>query len=88
MRKRRRVTGNPVALTTRLRISSVPNVELLAGSEVKSRTRFGADVLPTVPSRFRTGMSALRCMGLDKFSGPAAPRRCPAPTSVPLGLIK
>ena len=38
---RKRVTGPPVAFTTRLRNESVPNVELLGGSLVKSRTRFG-----------------------------------------------
>src|SRR5262249_32481026 len=40
-RKRRRVTAPPVLFTKRRRMSSVPKVELLAGSDVKSRTRFG-----------------------------------------------
>src|SRR6185503_9944818 len=87
-RKRRRVTGNPVTLTTRLRMSSVPKVELLAGSDVKSRARFGKDALPVVASRFRTSISELRCIGLDRFSGPAAPIRCPAQASVPWVLTK
>src|ERR1044071_8532343 len=43
-RQRRRVTFPPVLLTMVLRISRVPKVELFAGSEVKSRTRFGGDV--------------------------------------------
>src|SRR5688500_8802602 len=51
MRKRKRVTFPPVLFTTVLRISRVPNVELLAGSEVKSRTRFGGDAPPTQGSR-------------------------------------
>src|ERR1044072_1121937 len=42
-RKRRRVTFPPVLLTTVLRTSSVPNVELFGGSDVKSRTRFGGE---------------------------------------------
>src|SRR6476659_2976423 len=42
-RQRRRVTFPPVLLVTVRRISSVPKVELLGGSEVKSRTRFGGD---------------------------------------------
>src|SRR6185295_13947385 len=45
-----RVTGAPVLLTTRRRISSVPNVELFAGSDVKSRTRFGGEAEPIVAS--------------------------------------
>ena len=45
MRNRRRVTGAPVVFVTRRRIESVPKVELFAGSDVKSRERFGsADV--------------------------------------------
>src|SRR5688572_27361718 len=41
MRQRRRVTFPPVLLVTVRRMSRVPKVELFAGSEVKSRTRFG-----------------------------------------------
>src|SRR5262247_2180015 len=44
IRKRRRVTLPPVLLMIDLRMSKVPKVELLGGSEVKSRTRLGADV--------------------------------------------
>src|SRR5688500_13813425 len=62
-RKRKRVTFPPVLLTTVLRISNVPNVELLAGSEVKSRTRFGGDAAPTqISSRF-TANEAFRSIG-------------------------
>ena len=39
--KRRRVTGPPVLFCMRRLISSVPKVELFAGSDVKSLTRFG-----------------------------------------------
>jgi hypothetical protein len=42
MRKRSRVTGAPVLLVHVRRKSSVPNVELLGGLLVKSRTTFGA----------------------------------------------
>src|SRR5687767_12711038 len=50
-RNRMRVTLPPVLLVMVLRISNVPKVELLAGSEVKSRTRFGGDAPPTQGSR-------------------------------------
>src|SRR5215218_9752415 len=40
-RKRRRVTLAPVLFVILRRIESLPKVELFAGSEVKSRTRFG-----------------------------------------------
>src|SRR5262249_18052469 len=59
-RHRMRVTFPPVLLVTVLRISNVPKVELLGGSEVKSRTRFGGVAAPThVSSRF-TAKDALR----------------------------
>ena len=51
IRKRKRVTFPPVLLITVLRISRVPKVELLIGSEVKSRTRFGGDAAPTMQVR-------------------------------------
>src|ERR1044071_5418590 len=50
-RKRNRVTFPPVLLTTVLRISSVPNVELFGGSDVKSRTLFGGEAGATHASR-------------------------------------
>jgi len=50
IRKRNRVTLAPVLFTNRLRMLSVPNVELLAGTEVKSRTRLGAEETATVAS--------------------------------------
>ena len=74
MRKRSRVTGNGEVLTIRLRMSSVPNVEVFSGSDVKSRARFGKDEAADVPSRFTTGIASFCCIGLDKFSGPGAPR--------------
>src|SRR6266545_1770438 len=49
-RKRNRVTAAPVLFTNLLRIERVPNVELFAGSLVKSRTRFGGLLLVTVAS--------------------------------------
>src|ERR1041385_6035644 len=51
--KRNRVTFPPVLLTTVRRTSSVPKVELVGGSDVKSLTLFGGDALPThVSSKF------------------------------------
>ena len=46
-RKRMRVTFPPVLLVIVLRMSSVPNVELLAGLLVKSRTRLGGEEAAT-----------------------------------------
>src|SRR4029078_12196515 len=82
-RKRKRVTFPPVLLTTVLRISNVPNVELLGGSEVKSRTRFGGDAGPTQISNGSPAKEAFRSIGERRFSGPGAPRRWPAPADVP-----
>src|ERR1044072_9532439 len=47
MRNRTRVTFAPVLLTTVLRKSKVPKVELFGGSDVKSLTRFGGDAAAT-----------------------------------------
>src|SRR5262245_55528989 len=58
--KRSRVTLPPVLLTNRRRIESVPNVELLGGSLVKSRTRFGGRLDATVESTSRVAKPALR----------------------------
>src|ERR1044072_3422190 len=74
-RKRKRVTFPPVLLITLLRISNVPKVELLGGSEVKSRTRFGGDAGATQTSRTLTVKEAFRSIGELRFSGPGAPRR-------------
>jgi len=60
MRQRSRVTFWPVLFVTVRRMSSVPKVELFAGSEVKSLTRFGGLVLPTVESRFGPANEVLR----------------------------
>ena len=59
-RKRKRVTFPPVLFVMVLRISNVPNVELFAGSEVKSRTRFGGDAPATQGSRKLVAKLALR----------------------------
>src|SRR6185503_893194 len=74
-RKRKRVTFPPVLFTIVLRISNVPKVELLGGSEVKSRTRFGGDAAATQISRLSIANEAFRSMGELRFSGPGAPRR-------------
>src|SRR5215216_6370851 len=68
-RKRKRVTLPPVLLTMVLRISRVPKVELLAISEVKSRTRFGGDAAPIQTSRLFTVKEAFRSIGELRFSG-------------------
>lgn len=73
--KRSLVIGLPVLLTTRRRISSVPNVELFAGSDVKSRTRFGGKEAACDESTIKTAVVAFRSIGDDRFSGPGAPRR-------------
>src|ERR1041384_6770063 len=83
-RKRKRVTFPPVLLTTVLRISRVPKVELFGGSDVKSRTRFGGDAAATQTSSRFTAKEAFRSIGELRFSGPGAPRRWPAPADVPL----
>src|SRR6185295_16124415 len=82
-RNRKRVAFPPVLLTTVLRISSVPKVELFGGSDVKSRTRFGGDTAATQGSSKLTVKDALRSIGELRFSGPGAPRRWPAPAEVP-----
>src|ERR1044072_1277108 len=87
-RHRTRVTFPPVLLTTVLRISKVPKVELFAGSEVKSRTRFGGEAGATHMSRRFTANDALRRIGELSFSAPGAPRRWPAPADVPLVSTK
>ena len=88
IRKRNRVTEPPVLFTQRRRIESVPNVELFAGSLVKSRTRFGGLLEATVPSTNDAGTVLLRWIGDERFCGPGAPSRCPPPADVPLVSTK
>src|SRR4030095_813899 len=88
IRKRKRVTLPPVLFTNRRRMDSVPKVELFAGSEVKSRTRFGGLEPATVASRKLTAKRPLRLIGPERFSGPGEPSRCPAPADVPLVSTK
>src|ERR1700741_4440031 len=78
-RHRMRVTFPPVLLVTVLRISRVPNVELLGGSEVKSRTRFGGDAGPTQISNRSTAKKQFRPTGNLSFTGPGAPGAGPHP---------
>ena len=86
--KRNRVTDAPVLLTKRRRIDSVPNVELFPGSLVKSRTRFGTALTPVLVSSSELVIDELRWIGDDRFCGPGAPRRWPAPADVPLVSTK
>src|SRR5215471_14138327 len=88
IRKRSRVTLPPVLFVNVRRMSSVPNVELFAGSLVKSRTRLGGLPDATHVSRSTPGMLLLRSTGDARFSGPGAPRRWPAPAEVPLVSTK
>ena len=78
----------PVLFTNRRRIESVPNVELFAGSEVKSRTRFGGLLLPMFASSNTVPTVLLRRIGEARFLGPGAPSRCPPPADVPLVSTK
>src|ERR1041385_3966672 len=59
-RKRKRVTFPPVLFTTVRRMSNVPKVELLGGSDVKSRTRFGGDAAAAHTSSRLTAKDAFR----------------------------
>jgi hypothetical protein len=68
----------------RRRISIVPRAELLSPSGVVSRTRFGGcEELFEWSSRKPATLLSLRLTGLERFSGPGAPRRWPAPALVP-----
>src|SRR6266853_37884 len=60
IRKRNRVMGAPVLFTNLLRMLSVPKVELFAGTDVKSRTRFGALDDATVASSKKAEIVELR----------------------------
>src|SRR5262245_25694534 len=86
--KRSRVTEPPVLFTHRRRIESVPNVELFAGSLVKSRTRFGGALEAIFASTKRDPKPLLRWIGEERFCGPGAPNRCPPPADVPLVSTK
>jgi len=66
----------------------VPKVELLDGSDVKSRTRLGDAEEPTVESTNNTEYAKVFWIGEPRFSGPGAPSRCPAPALVPLVSTK
>src|SRR5205085_11214433 len=62
MRKRKAVTGTPVLLVNLRRIESVPKVDLLAGSDVVSRTRAHALVGSVeVPAHCGSISDALIC---------------------------
>src|SRR5262249_50213152 len=84
IRNRSRVTFPPVKLVHVRRMSYVPKVELLPGSEVKSRTLLGVASSGThVSSRSTERYGAACAIGDDRFSGPRAPSRCPAAVGVP-----
>src|SRR5262245_42391547 len=90
IRNRSRVRLRPVLFFHVRRMSYVPNVELSTGSDVKSRTLFGmASVATQVSSRAdaRAPPPSL-AIGDDRFSGPGAPSRWPAPAFVALVSTK
>lgn len=72
-RNLRRVTLAPVWFVTVRRMDRVPNVELLPGSGVRSRPRFGAVALETAGSSSVMGSRPFRVAGELAFSGPGAP---------------
>jgi len=75
MRALSRVIGAPV-LFVNLRLTLiVPNVELLAGSLVKSRTRFGGNEAATQGNTKLAETPLSRRIGLVRLSGPGAPSR-------------
>src|SRR5687768_1732488 len=83
IRNCRRVTGAPVLLVMRRVSANVPNVDALAGSLVKLRNRLGGAAADTKASRSTKGIAPSRRIGEARFSGPGAPRRCPAPVKEP-----
>src|SRR5437762_11894824 len=60
-------------------MDNVPNVELLPGLLVRSRTRFGDTDCAFVASSRLMLMVASRLIGLVLFSGPGAPSCCVTP---------
>src|SRR5215471_12328916 len=85
IRKRSRVTFPPVPLVNVRRMSRMPNV---LGPMDTSRTRLGAALDETHVSRSAAVIVLLRRSGDERFWGPGAPRRCPAPAEVPLVSTK
>ena len=69
----------PVLLTIRRRMSSVPKVELLAGSDVKSRTRFGGLAAPPSSRATRAAERGVPLDGRGKVLWSRCPSRWPAP---------
>src|SRR5262245_25172368 len=82
MRQASRVTSPPVLFVNVRRMSKVPNVVGPPLPE-KSRTRLGGALELTQLSSSCTSIDALRWIGDERFCGPGAPRRCPAPADVP-----
>ena len=81
--------GAPLAFFHCVRSDSVPNVELFGGSDVKSRTRFGASSTALQPLAFCTSNcdEPSSLIGPLRFSGPGAPRLWLAPAlSLVLGF--
>ncbi len=85
IRKRSRVTGDPVLFTTRRRLEIVPNAATLGSPGVVFRFRLGSAAIDLVVSSNGTGIVASRFSGDEMFSGPAAPKRGGGPADVPFG---
>src|SRR3989344_2843355 len=84
---RSRVRSPPLVLVKVRRTSSVPKVELLAGSLVKSRPELGV-VGGATQGSSKAGLTMLPITGLLRLEGDGAPSRCPAPAEVPLVSTK
>src|SRR2546423_1571521 len=88
MRKRSRVISAPVLLVKVVRTSTVPKVELLGGSMVGSRTKFGGASAAAHESSSEMLAEPSSTPGPERFCGPGAPSRWPAPALVPLVSTK
>src|ERR1043166_3564040 len=61
---------------------------LVTAPPVLFTTRRRKSMVPTVESNIKNGNCAVRWIGDDRFCGPGAPRRCPAPELIPFVSTK
>src|SRR5689334_7850956 len=88
MRNRSRVRGLPVLFVNVRRMSTVPNVEFCAGTDVGSRTKLGEEESVAHVSSAVFVMEAPSETGEDRSGGRGATRRCAAPVLVPFVSTK
>ncbi len=88
IRKRRFVKAEPVLLVNLRRTKSFPKVALFGGSLRLSRATFGEALSACAGSTSDCVMFEPASRTLERFSGPGAPRRWPAPALVPLVSTK